>query len=87
MPATMSRHARQTYRSIFQHPVTHDLEWKRVIALFEEIGDLELEPNGKFKFHRNGRTLTFEATDKKLDVDEITWIRHFLEGTSAQDVR
>lgn len=82
MTGTLSGHHQDTYDLIFRHPLTGNLEWKSLIPMFEELGDLVQESNGKHKFALNGHSLTFEVHGKDVEADEIMRIRHFLEGAS-----
>jgi hypothetical protein len=43
----------RTYNTIFQHPISHNLGWQDVHALFRQLGQVEEEPNGNFKVTRN----------------------------------
>ena len=65
----------------------HNLEWRDLPALLNELADVKEEPNGKLKVTRNGQTLVMEP-DRHKDVaqaDEIMRIRRFLERTEAQE--
>ncbi len=81
MPSTLSTAHQATYETIFRHPVSHNLEWRSVIALFSELGTLEEEPNGKIKFVHNGLTLTLYSRGKDVEVPELMHIRRFLENS------
>jgi hypothetical protein len=79
-PALTGPHLR-TYNTIFQHPVSHNLEWRHVHALFRHIGELTEEHNGNFKVTRHGQSLILHAPRTK-DVgttEEVMALRHFLE--------
>ena len=39
----------RTYNTIFRHPISHNLAWLDVHALFRHLGQLEEESNGNFK--------------------------------------
>ena len=74
----------RTYDRIFQHPISHNLEWRDVCALFEEMGDVEAEPNGNLKATRNGHSLVLHPPHAKdVPVDEIMIIRHFLKQSET----
>jgi hypothetical protein len=76
----------RTYDRIFQHPISHNLEWRDVHALFGNIGSIEEESNGNFKVTRNGQNLILHAPRKKdiADMDEIMTIRHFLQRSEIE---
>ena len=74
----------RTYNTLFQHPVSHNLGWHDVHALFRHLGQVEEEPNGKLKVTRNGEVLMLLAPRTKdvAAADEIMALRHFLERSS-----
>jgi hypothetical protein len=39
-PAHLSNHHRNTLRQIFQHPVSHNIEWHAVVSLLKAIGSV-----------------------------------------------
>ena len=80
--ATLTGSLLRTYNTIFQHPISHNLEWRHVHALFRKLCQVEEEqPNGNLKVTRNGQTLVLHPPRTK-DVDtteELLALRHFLE--------
>ncbi len=78
-PLTSSH--QRTFDRIFQHPISHNLEWRDVHALLEEMGDVAKEHNGSLKVTRNGQTMVLHPTSKKdvAEMDEVMALRHFLE--------
>jgi hypothetical protein len=72
---------RRTYKTIFQHPISHNLEWRAVYGLLEKLGQLVEEPNGNMKAMRNGQTLvmTPPATKDVASEEEVMSLRHFIE--------
>jgi len=79
-----SAHQR-TFDRIFQHPISHNLEWRDVHALLGEIGNVTKEHNGSFKVTRNGQILVLHPTSKKdvTEMDEVMGLRHFLERSES----
>ena len=75
----------RTFDRIFQHPISHNLEWRDVHALLGEMGDVTKEHNGSLKVTRNGQTLVLHPTSKKdvTEMDEVMALRHFLERSEA----
>ncbi|MGA2018253.1 MAG: hypothetical protein ABSH26_15005 [Opitutaceae bacterium] len=71
----------RTYQTIFQHPVSHNLEWHDVYALFRQLGHVEEEHNGNMKVARNGQVLVLRPSRTKdvADTEELMALRHFLE--------
>lgn len=83
-PPLTGTHLR-TYQRIFQHPVSHNLGWNDVHALFRQLGEVTEEPNGNLKVTRNGQTLVLHAPRAKdvSETDEVMSLRHFLERSEA----
>jgi len=75
----------RTYNTIFQHPVSHNLAWRDVHALFRHLGEVEVEPNSSVKVTRNGQVLVLRPSRTKevAETGELMALRHFLERSEA----
>jgi hypothetical protein len=75
----------QTYNSIFQHPVAHNLEWRKVYSLLQHIGVLTVEHNDHLKATRNGHELILHRSRTKdvSEAAEVMQLRHFLQRSNA----
>jgi len=75
----------RTYNTIFQHPVSHNLDWRHVRALFEYLAEVAEQPNGNLKVTRNGQSLVLHPARTKdvAETDEIMALRHFLERSET----
>ncbi|HXA15070.1 MAG TPA: hypothetical protein VNW23_08080 [Opitutaceae bacterium] len=75
----------RTYNTIFQHPASHNLEWRAVRALFGHLAEVVEQPNGNLKVTRNGQTLVLPPSRTKdvAETDELMALRHFLERSEA----
>ena len=75
----------RTFDRIFQHPISHNLEWRDVHALLGEIAHVTKEHNGSLKVTRNGQTMVLHPTSKKdvTEMDEVMGLRHFLERSES----
>jgi hypothetical protein len=75
----------RTYRTILQHPVSHNLKWDDVDALFRHLGQVEKESNGNMKVMRNGQTIVLHPhrTKDVSETEEVMAIRHFIERSEA----
>ena len=71
----------RTYNTLFQHPVSHNLEWRAVRALFDHIAEVVEQPNGNLRVTRNGQVLVLHPPRTKdvAETDELMGLRHFLE--------
>jgi hypothetical protein len=76
---------RRTYERIFQHPVSHNLEWQDVRAMFRQLCEVQEEPNGNLKVTRQGRELVLHPARTKdvAETEELMALRHFLEQSEA----
>jgi len=93
-PASLTGSQLRTYNTIFQHPVSHNLEWRHVRTLLATLGEITEEPNGNSKVARNGHVLVLHPPRTKdvAETDELMALRHFLEqseptppGTDASE--
>jgi hypothetical protein len=79
----------RTYNTIFQHPVSHNLEWRSVRSLLSKLGEVTDEPNGNLKATRNGLSLVLHLSRSKdvAETEELMAIRHFLEQSEQAGAR
>jgi hypothetical protein len=85
--SSLTSSQQRTYNTIFQHPVSHNLEWRQVRALLAALGEVAEEPNGNLKVTRNGKVLVLHPSRTKdvAETEELMVLRHFLEqAESAQ---
>jgi len=83
--ATLTGSLLRTYNTIFQHPVSHNLEWRHVHALFRHLGQVEEEHNGNLKVTRNGESLILHPPRTKdvAETEELIALRHFLQRSET----
>lgn len=74
-----------TYKTIFQHPISHNLDWRAVRVLLGNLGHVAETPNGNLKVTRNGQTLVLHPPRTKdvSEPDEVMALRHFLERSET----
>ena len=76
---TLSHSCRTTLEAIYQHPLSHNLEWPDVIALFVKAGTVEHKSNNEFVFTiGGGHHLMRKAHGKNLSADDVVEFRHML---------
>jgi len=46
-PVHLDNHHRDTLRKIFEHPVSHNIEWHAVTSLLEAVGTVDVRHDGK----------------------------------------
>ena len=49
MPVDLNNHHRDTLLRIFQHPTSHNIEWRAVASLLEVVGTIEEHRDGRFR--------------------------------------
>ncbi len=83
-PSLNGSHLR-TYEKIFQHPISHNLKWRKIRSLLSHLGELTEGSNGHLNFTRNGRTLALRRSQSKdiADTDDLMAIRHFLQSSDT----
>jgi hypothetical protein len=74
-------HHRATVKKIFQHPVSHNIEWHDVLSLLEGVAEVTKKHDGKFKVKLGPEIETLEAP-KGSDIDEqmVIDLRRMLKG-------
>jgi len=64
---------------IFQHPVSHNLEWKDVLSLMGAVGTVEEKHDGKFTMTMGDDTVTLERPKHKdVSAQEVLDLRKML---------
>ena len=84
-PSNLNGSHLRTYNTIFQHPISHNLEWREVYSLFKHLGEVTEESNGNLKITRNGQTLVLHRPNTKdvANADEVMTLRRFLEKSET----
>jgi len=78
---------RRTLEAMFHDPEAHRLEWRDVVALIADIGDVREKTDSEFVLEVAGQRHTLlKSSTKDLTISEVIGIRHFLEqaGFSPQ---
>ncbi|HSR86972.1 MAG TPA: hypothetical protein VLM11_22555 [Streptosporangiaceae bacterium] len=72
---------RDTLRQIFEHPTSHNIEWRAVISLLEAVGTVTVRHDGKVAA-KIGSELEFLAPPAGKDVDDqmVVDLRRMLSG-------
>ncbi len=73
----------KTYQRMFEHPISHNLQWREVWSMFNAMPDAEAieDDKGNLKVTRNGQSLILHRPHGKdlTDEKELMQVRHFLE--------
>jgi hypothetical protein len=54
-------HHRSTVEKIFNHPVSHNIQWHDVLSLLESVATVVEEPSGRYKVTLGSETHSFDA--------------------------
>ena len=72
-------HHRQTLLQVFQHPVSHNIEWHAMLSLLEAVGSVELRHDGEYAAHVGAETAFLgRPKDKDIDVEQVLAVRRLL---------
>jgi hypothetical protein len=85
-PEHLDNHHRTTLRQIFQHPASHNIEWRAVTSLLEAVGTVAPHHDGKVAVTLGSQTEFFDPpAGKDIDVQMVVDLRRMLSqaGFSA----
>ena len=78
-PEHLSNHHRSTLRRLFQHPVSHNIEWIAVTSLLEAVGSVTEQPHGKVVIVVGSETEYFDPpAHKDIDTQAVVNLRRML---------
>ena len=89
-PTHLNNHHRNTVREIFEHPVSHNIEWHSVVSLLGAVGTVEQYHDGKVQVTLGSQTTVFDPPDSKdVDVSMVSALRKMLAdaGYGPEDER
>jgi hypothetical protein len=77
----LNAHHRATVEKIFQHPVSHNIQWHDVLSLLEGVAVVDEGHDGRYKVTLGDETETLDAP-RGSDVDEqmVIDLRRMLKG-------
>ena len=89
-PAHLSNHHRNTLRQLFQHPVSHNIDWRAVVSLLEAVGSIVEQHAGKFEVTLGSETEFFDPpAGKDINVQTVVDLRGMLsragDGGDAEE--
>ncbi len=78
-PEHLSNHHRTTLREIFQHPTSHNIEWRAVLSLLEAAGTVTEHHDGKLTVTLGPATEYLEPpAGKDIDPQMVVDLRRML---------
>lgn len=76
---TLSKTSRSTIEALYQHPLSHNLEWSGVVALFEKLGTVDQKGHNEIAFGIGGEHhRVHKSHSKDLTATEVMAFRHML---------
>jgi hypothetical protein len=74
-------HHRATVEKIFNHPISHNIQWHDVLSLLQSVGAATEEHDGRYKVTLGPETETFDVP-RHHDIDEqqVIDLRRMLRG-------
>jgi hypothetical protein len=80
-PAHLSNHHRNTLRQIFQHPVSHNIEWHAVVSLLKAIGSVVERGDSTVSVTVGSGTEFFDVpAHKDIDTQTVVDLRRMLSS-------
>ena len=77
----LSGRHREVLRHVFSHPMSHNLEWRQVLALLREVAEVDEQKDGVVEIRATGQQPVFvRRHGKDVDPDDVESIRHLLEA-------
>lgn len=81
-PVHLNNHHRNTLRQVFQHPVSHNIEWHAVVSLLEAIGSVVEHSDRMVAVTVGSATEFFEVpAHKDIDTQTVVDLRRMLSST------
>ena len=84
-PVHLSNHHRTTLAKVFQHPVSHNLEWHDALSLMSAVAKVEEKHDGKYEITLGEVTQSFERPKHKdLAAQEVLDLRRMLSDAGFE---
>jgi hypothetical protein len=78
-PEHLTNHHRTTLRQLFQHPVSHNIEWHAVMSLLAAVGSVTDQHDGKVAVTIGTETEFFDPpAHKDIDTQMVVDLRRLL---------
>jgi hypothetical protein len=78
-PTHLNNHHRNTLRQVFEHPVSHNIEWHSVVSLLGAVGSVERYHDGKVAVTLGPHTTVFDPpAHKDVSVSTVAAVRKML---------
>jgi hypothetical protein len=78
-PVHLNNRHRNTLRQIFQHPVSHNIEWRAVVSLLETVGSVVNHPDSQVAVTVGSQRAFFDhPAQKDIDAQMVVDLRRML---------
>lgn len=78
-PERLDHRHRDTLRQIFQHPASHNIEWRAVMSLLEAVGQVAIRHDGKVAVKLGSSQEFFDPpVGKDIDTQLVVDLRRML---------
>jgi hypothetical protein len=75
----LNNHHRDTLVSIFQHPASHNIDWKAMLSLLDAVGTVEETAEDKYHVVVGDEELVLiKPRSKDIDVQTVVHLRRML---------
>jgi hypothetical protein len=75
----LSSNHRDTLGKLFEHPLSHNIEWQAVVSLLGAVGNVERQHDGAYVVTIGEETETFRRPrSKDIDAQEVVDVRRML---------
>jgi hypothetical protein len=77
----LDAHHRATVEKIFNHPVSHNIQWHDILSLLLSVASVSEEPGGRYTVTLGSETETFHAPrNHDIDEQQVVDLRRMLRG-------
>ncbi len=86
-PHHLSPNHRDTLLQIFQHPTSHNIEWRAVLSLLEAVGEVEERKDGKVSVALGDEVEVFvRSKHKDIGVQQVVDLRRMLTNAGYAEI-
>lgn len=84
MNQVMNHHHRATLQALFAHPISANIDFRKVVHLLEDLGaEVENSSGNRVKVKLNGHSAAFTHAAHSLPKEEVVQIKKFLESCAV----
>lgn len=75
----LNSHQRDTLAQVFNHPLSHNIEWHSILSLLRAVGSVQETAKGHYVAILGGDRETFDPQrEKDIDAEQLTNLRRLL---------